>query len=76
MSMFTPARFCLALGITAQGIPLMAHADKIPWWLGITFGCLGIFCQVITGFTGPVQHDASQQAAAKWAAQQVKENAK
>ncbi len=60
--MFTPARICLAIGLAAQAVPMMAHADKLPWWAGIALGCTGIVCQVLTGVTGPVQHNAAQTA--------------
>lgn len=70
--MFTPARIFLALGLAAQGIPLMAHADKIPWWLGIVFGVMGLFCQVITATTGPIQNSSSLNAVAKEAVVQAK----
>lgn len=70
--MFTPARICLAIGLAAQAVPMMAHADKLPWWMGIALGCTGIFCQVITGVTGPVQNDSKLNAIAQQAISQAK----
>lgn len=70
--MFTPARICLALGLASQAVPLMSGAEKLPWWAGLVFGGLGIFCQVITGVTGPVQNNAALNAVAEEAVKQAK----
>ena len=71
--MFTPARIFLALGLAFQAIPLMAGADKLPWWAGMFFGVTAIFCQVVTGVTGPVQNNSSMNAVAKEAVKQAKD---
>lgn len=71
--MLTPARIFLALGVVCQGLPQLAGANKLPWWLGLTFAGLGIFCQVITAATGPVQNNAALNQVAKEAVKQAKE---
>ena len=63
--MFTPARIFLAIGVAVQAFPQLAEAAKLAWWISPACACLGIFCQVITATTGPVQNSAKDNQTAK-----------
>jgi hypothetical protein len=63
--MFTPARIFLAIGVAVQAFPQLADAAKLAWWISPACACLGIFCQVITATTGPVQYNSKDNETAK-----------
>ncbi len=63
--MFTPARICYAIGMTATGVLAMADAQGMPSWAKIVIGAIGLFAGTVVAAGGPIQNSSSDNALAK-----------